>query len=67
MVLYYLHIQLTDTAPETIKSTNVIGVDFDVGHSVTSARGEWKTDKGRQINSVCLSRKRKAQKAQNAP
>lgn len=41
--LYYLHIQLTDTAPlSPIKSTNVIGVDFgrrDI--AVTSAGDKW--------------------------
>lgn len=40
--LYYLHIQLTDSAPEPIKSTNVIGVDFgrrDI--AVTSSGEKW--------------------------
>jgi IS605 OrfB family transposase len=45
--LYYLHIQLTDEAPEPIKSEKVIGVDFgrrDI--AVTSTKDRWD---GRQI------------------
>lgn len=48
--LYYLHIQLTDTAPEPIKSDNVIGVDFgrrDI--AVTSHGDKWD---GQQIKNV---------------
>lgn len=40
--LYYLHIQLTDVAPEPIKSNKVIGVDFgrrDI--AVTSRGNKW--------------------------
>jgi IS605 OrfB family transposase len=45
--LYYLHIQLTDTAPEPIKSTNVIGVDFGRRNiAVTSSGDKWD---GKQI------------------
>ncbi|WP_250125221.1 transposase [Chroococcidiopsis sp. CCMEE 29] len=45
--LYYLHIQLTDIAPEPIKSGKVIGVDFgrrDI--AVTSSGDKWD---GKQI------------------
>lgn len=46
--LYYLHIQLTDTAPlSPIKSTNVIGVDFGRRNiAVTSLGDKWD---GKQI------------------
>lgn len=40
--LYYLHIQLTDTAPEPVKSNKVIGVDFGRRSiAVTSNGDEW--------------------------
>lgn len=45
--LYYLHIQLTDLAPEPIKSKKLIGVDFgrrDI--AVTSSGDKWD---GRQV------------------
>ncbi|WP_231866946.1 transposase [Anabaena sp. 4-3] len=45
---YYIHIQIKDEAPEPIKSTNVIGVDFgrrDI--AVTSNGDKWD---GKQIN-----------------
>ncbi len=48
--LYYLHIQLTDDAPEPIKSDEVIGVDFgrrDIAR--TSTNKGWD---GQQINQV---------------
>lgn len=38
--LYYLHIQLTDVAPEAIKSTNVIGVDFGRRDIAVTSNGE---------------------------
>nr|WP_242046247.1 MULTISPECIES: transposase [Calothrix] len=47
---YYIHIQIKDEAPEPIKSTNVIGVDFgrrDI--AVTSNGDKWD---GKQINDV---------------
>jgi len=47
---YYIHIQIKDEAPETIKSSNVIGVDFgrrDI--AVTSNGDKWD---GKQINDV---------------
>ncbi len=40
--LYYIHIQLTDEAPDPIKSDNVIGVDFGRRSiAVTSNGDEW--------------------------
>lgn len=40
--LYYIHIQLTDEAPDPIKSDNVIGVDFGRRSiAVTSNGNEW--------------------------
>ena len=48
--LYYLHIQLTDVAPDPIKSNKVIGVDFgrrDI--AVTSVGDKWD---GQQIKEV---------------
>jgi len=37
----YLHIQLTDEAPEPIKSEKVIGVDFGRREIVTSTGDKW--------------------------
>jgi len=48
--LYYLHIQLTDDAPEPIKSNRVIGVDFGRREIArTSTNKGWD---GQQINQV---------------
>jgi IS605 OrfB family transposase len=48
--LYYLHIQLTDEAPDPIKSDNVIGVDFGRRSiAVTSTGDEWE---GKPIQKV---------------
>ncbi|MEH1854247.1 MAG: transposase [Nostoc sp.] len=47
---YYIHIQIKDEAPEPLKPSNVIGVDFgrrDI--AVTSFCGKWD---GKQINEV---------------
>ena len=48
--LYYLHIQITDTVPEPIKSDNVIGVDFGRRDIAVTSRGD-KWD-GKQIKDV---------------
>jgi len=48
--LYYLHIQLTDDAPEPIKSNRVIGVDF--GRREIARTSTDKGWDGQQINQV---------------